>query len=485
MSILHLAQPRRYPQSHPLRVEATERSCDVYDAISTNSIASEDILLLGCILFCAFESMSCHLDSATSHLDSGLNLLLQHAANRGSRQCGIDFTVFLCQMLTYLDNERLFLGAFPGSSPHTEPRKPPKVPPIFTGMYEAQHLLIQVSNHSLAELALLRAGHGALGLSCALKCTVQWAEAFDRWLPAFIIYASEVDVANLLLLVMWRGVIIFMNTGKYEQGEMAGDTMLGEFENIMQSAEHFMDLTAECVHGPEPEKEAAISRIHHCSSTQEAFTSHEGGDMTQAFLATSCTRSALCQKGPQKVPRHPARTVAASSLSILLGRAASLVARENAKQKGQQECGAPKRIKAKFTLSPGVVYPLHVVVRHCREPQVRRRALRILDTCNRREGFCDSNETAQLTRRLMVIEKTEAMREIACDSKAGGLLEKDGEGDRSGVRIEHASQIPNHCRVRAYTKTRFCLGWKGTLEQAQASGNLGKWVNFDDPVNVG
>jgi hypothetical protein len=81
-------------------------------------------------------------------------------------------------------------------------------------------------------------------------------------------------------------------------------------------------------------------------------------------------------------------------------------------------------IKQTFTLAHGIVTPLHMVCTRCRDPSIRRRALYILQTCNRKEGIWDSAQSALVAERVMQIEET----------AAGGF-------------ITDASQIPTQARI--------------------------------------
>ena len=75
----------------------------------------------------------------------------------------------------------------------------------------------------------------------------------------------------------------------------------------------------------------------------------------------------------------------------------------------------------------------------------------------------------------MTIEETQALR----DARERKIALKDPE------KIEHASQIPNHCRIGTARATfvpdgrivqRYCLGWTGTLQKVKASGEYERWI---------
>lgn len=81
----------------------------------TRLAAGPELLLLACVLFCAFECMNYHLDSAMSHLSSGLNLVLHHVVAASAKTAPHDASLrsFLLLVLRLLDNDWLCVGALP------------------------------------------------------------------------------------------------------------------------------------------------------------------------------------------------------------------------------------------------------------------------------------------------------------------------------------------------------------------------------------
>lgn len=77
-----------------------------------------------------------------------------------------------------------------------------------------------------------------------------------------------------------------------------------------------------------------------------------------------------------------------------------------------------QRTKAAYTLETGIVEPLFWVAVRCREPQVRRRALRLLRQYPRREGICDGIVAAGTVDKLIEIEETGCPRARGDPEKA-------------------------------------------------------------------
>lgn len=82
-------------------------------------------------------------------------------------------------------------------------------------------------------------------------------------------------------------------------------------------------------------------------------------------------------------------------------------------------------IRPTFALSHGIVTPLFMTCTRCRDPSLRRRALRILQTCNRKEGIWDSARSARVAERVIQIE----------ENRAGGV-------------VESAADVPNWARIQ-------------------------------------
>ena len=59
-----------------------------------------------------------------------------------------------------------------------------------------------------------------------------------------------------------------------------------------------------------------------------------------------------------------------------------------------------------FSISSGVVPSMYMTAARCRDPAFRREALKILQTCDRREGLWDSNVAADIAGKIIDIEES-------------------------------------------------------------------------------
>lgn len=438
-----------------------------------------EVLLLACIMFCAFECMNYHLDSAMSHLSSGLQLVLQHAlaSTEGMVRHDTGLRSFLLPVLRMLDNDRLCLGAV---SSQLMELTAFEIPHTFASVHEAQQLLTSVMNLSHRQLAAVNEGKTPLNPSAALQKTEQWSETFDSWLPSYVHRASDEEIINLLPVLSWRISIGAILNAEYAKGEMAWDALMPALKLVLACAEHFLDLTAEVVTDSE-DWQHPLSYIKETSHerAQQTLTVEHGGQITEGLLAKLLvSRPALTPDDRSPLSIETSESITLSPTLVLLARARAIAERRHVTGRADLAARGNIQIRSTFTVSHGIVYPLFAVVCRCRDPLTRKRALRLLEACNRHEGLWDSKLAAQSVKRRMMVEETQALSEMR------GNVDADEAGE---LEVTDANQIPNHCRVRATGRRflpdgkvleRFCMGWKGTLREALESGEKERWIEL-------
>ncbi|PYH40693.1 Zn(II)2Cys6 transcription factor domain-containing protein [Aspergillus saccharolyticus JOP 1030-1] len=96
-----------------------------------------------------------------------------------------------------------------------------------------------------------------------------------------------------------------------------------------------------------------------------------------------------------------------------------------------------------FTLSLGFLTLLYICATRCRDSTIRRRALRLLETCRRREGVWDSDLAGRVARRLIEIEEHAAglapdaaysPADISLDARVRSSSPQFGEGREARLR---------------------------------------------------
>ena len=436
-----------------------------------------EVLLLLCLLFCAFECMNYHLDSAMSHLSSGMALMLRRAVTMEKKE---DFGLrsFVLPALRMLDTDRLCLGAAPEETLEDATFQ---IPNNLSGLQEAQELLTHVLNLDHRQLAAVSQGRIPIQYAVALRKTHAWMNAFDSWLTRNVHSASEEEIIGVLPTVMWRTVIDLILKADFTKGEMTWDAMLSEFECVVKCAEHFMDLTAEFVSADCWKHPVAYINEPAYMRCQQTMTVHQRAEITEGLLAGLLSGPAKTRPTRPSPPIEEAKEGSEGfipSISFLLRRARSMAQRRGTTWSSNRTAQRPAQVRPTFTVSHGIVYPLFAVMVRCRDPHLRRQALQILEQCNRHEGLWDAKLAAQSAKRLMMVEESGAKR-------VDGRNHRKAEAERE---ITSATQIPNHCRVRATGKAflpngivreRYCFGWKGSLEDALASGEKERWMEID------
>ncbi|KAK7888082.1 hypothetical protein LTR67_008959 [Exophiala xenobiotica] len=92
------------------------------------------------------------------------------------------------------------------------------------------------------------------------------------------------------------------------------------------------------------------------------------------------------------------------------------------------------RLCPTFSVSAGVILRLQMVALKCRDPLIRRRALRLIQISNRREGLLDSQIVGKFAERIISIEEEQALR----------ILRSDGHDIQ---QLTGAAQVPLQARV--------------------------------------
>lgn len=439
-------------------------------------------LILACLLFCAFECMSYHIDSAMSHLSSGLSLVLQRALSENSRAPRNTSMPFLLSQMRLLDNDRMCLGA---ASLLALEDPAFDIPKSFSSLHEAQELLGQILNLDLRQLAAVAEGMIPADFVLSLEKTNAWSNAFDTWLAQHCETLTDEDVANVLPVLMWRTMIALIINADFTKGEMAWDSMLPEFEHVVDCAERFMDLTAELVPTEESWKHPSAYVTEPANKrAQQTLTVHQGGKITEGLLA-KLLASVSATSPTERIGTTAGikRQSVENPNSMLIDRAQSISNRKDVTWSSSQSGRGAFRVKSTYTVSHGIVYPLFAIIVRCRHPSTRRRGLHILEDCNRHEGLWDSRLAAMSAKRFIMVEESEAANHLRNETISVG-----SSGTANVNKITGASQIPNHCRVRATGKVflpngrvleRFCLGWKRSLQEALHSGEKERWIELD------
>lgn len=342
---------------------------------STKLATVTDVALITCLLFAMFESLQGHYTSALTHINSGIKIINEHqisgkAAQRSSDAYSLSVHLFNC-----METQMLEIGDLRGqySCPEVSLCAPLHFPAIFSSVEEAA-----------TSLEIFRCAHMRLSNYCQelppsadnvqeninksrrelIEALENWSRAFESMLnsyPRTQDVTFHANTSEVLLLQIHKAVSKIGLRLTSTSVENALDTFGPEFRAITNDADRFIIQGTPNVQ-QEPREESPILTTSSCSQNPGLTSTHP------SLLAKSYS------KGDSIEPR--------------------LI----------------RAIKPTFSIGLGIVMPLFIVCVHCRDPQIRHRALYLLKICNRKEGLWDSKLTARVAETVISLEEQEALR---------------------------------------------------------------------------
>jgi hypothetical protein len=438
-------------------------------SMKSSSVAISDTPLVACILFCAFESMSFHLDSAISHAGSGVKMLKErHGCTNTESPCAIPDTL-INALYCRLDTQRLELGE---TSVIRQAR---------FGGYGARNVSkfrsiedLQISFDELAN-SILHTIYDVDRASTlyASACTSEkaWADnnlqslvfGFSQWCCAYDKFvlekAEKIHLAPLVLLQLWRILITINLQVDLGSGEMDFDRFESEFDQITDLSYAFVlaeqGLPTEAALQPNALDNVPSNPTYTVHRLATSMNNMRGG-----YLGIHPRCTPLVRRDESKshsilaTTQHLQRKVRSSHRSMAIS---------TKPRDAKTNQYIPKPI---YCFSPGIVSPLYVAISRCRDPQIRRRALVLMLNCKRREGLWDSELAARLGARVIEIEEHRA-KALNC------LTFETSAAFRDWNQITSSNQIPNDARVRMIKPTflpdrksieRYYFGWSSYHE---------------------
>ncbi|KIV84055.1 hypothetical protein PV11_06029 [Exophiala sideris] len=383
------------------------KAINLITKLDTSSPVAHDIALASCVLFAAIETVTGHPKSSVMHVLSGMKILKQ-GRHHGDGFIPRDqlaglFDRTVCQALEIGDLETLSQTPSPGGFP---------IPDTFNSTREAIRFLeafqyftlrlfqdaalVPDSTMSVEEkMALL-----APTLKKSQALTGEWMAACERFLAS---ETTKDHPAHLILRIMMEATYIQLNAPQ----ECDFDQFTGRFKQITDWAEMY---------------------LHRTTTKQPTAERAQTSDVDKQTSPPSST--------------SPGGTSSASTAPL---------DKEKTVHLDRKLLPKPEpAMSPTFTMSSGVVPHLYMVTARCRDPVVRRQGLRLLRASNRREGLWDSQLTARVAERVMLIEEHNARCIL-------GLGEDEP--------LTNCSQIPLRARITV-TGTQFGQNREGTVRYA-------------------
>ena len=377
-----------------------------------------DIALLCCMLFAAFESLRGYYKSALTHISSGMKLFtakqnFHEYDKERSHSWELIRPIFVCldtQAMEVCDDLLSSAGlAF-------EKLDPLVLPNAFMSIEEASNSFTIYRNHVLRFFqkyeSLLDPEIIAEEAQKVQTEQVSLARYFHHWCNVF----NEADFSEhhpqVLISQMYMTVVKMIATLVPSPDETKWDASNMFFERVVTLGEEFM-------------QQRGSSQRTTCAVLESTDWFANDANLHDAERDRSGSNCSPCDRSTDS-DFHSTST--ASNTSV-----------DSSTIWNFQLPGSEARNQPNFTLAHGIITPLYMVCTRCRDPSIRRRALHILQTCNRKEGIWDSTQSALVARRVIQIEET----------AAGGF-------------ITEASQIPSQARIQEL-ETSFGPGKPGKI----------------------
>ncbi|BAE55439.1 unnamed protein product [Aspergillus oryzae RIB40] len=111
-----------------------------------------------------------------------------------------------------------------------------------------------------------------------------------------------------------------------------------------------------------------------------------------------------------------------------------------------------------FSLDMGIICPLYDVATLCRDPSIRRQAVKVLRSASRQEGLLNSHLCAIVAERVIELEETAALQGGIDDQKCLASVathplgpEPSSQAEASSQHITRSSEVPHAARfIYAY-----------------------------------
>lgn len=364
-------------------MHAVKHSKKLITAHNGSNSDLERILIL-CIIFTCYENLAGNYIAAKMHLRNGLRILQQHSVTLRTQPAheAIEDVLhrFDFQAMTFSEN----------SSPYVYDSK--DIPDIdlqvgpYTNNAAARNDLVKLLRGTMWIAGVAEADQRAPQNPDWLYIRGKLREALTMWEMKFDEYCDSMDkesrsdpkthAGNILLKIYILATRTIAAAGAGVTSEMAWDEYIESFRTLVDLAETLPVLQPRSPNSrPSPPKhtpQPAGSRILVSNGRNCCFTSPFGGQKI----------SFRTERTEQVVPSALQNSLDADSDPT------------------------PVAFSPSFELSP--IVPLFITISRCRDPIIRRRALRLLLNYRRREGVWDSLGAGLVA--VEIIKREEGLR---------------------------------------------------------------------------
>lgn len=347
----------RRQYSAALRSVMELRSCKERNTI--------DVALAACILFASIESLRGHAKVALMHVFSGLRILEEdesQLSKEGSIPSSRHLLRIILQRLAGQVSEigHLTLG-FRTSSNLQKAKTDSLLSAICQTTALQRHL-----HHFFYEQASKLTGRWVPGgvyttIAAGLRYFKMLLDRIKLECRSFLFSANESiktsceDGAILRFNVMFTSLDIIFNIDK-TMSELAPDALSQRFREHMQWSEMY-DRTFSKTKGSRPDSDLSLNKT--------------GSPHKSTTGSTRKNQSNRTDEGLRNILPKP-----------------------------------PMSLVPPLSMNSGIVPSLYMTAARCRDPAIRRAALKLLKTCDRREGPWDSNVAADMASKIIGVEES-------------------------------------------------------------------------------
>jgi hypothetical protein len=325
-----------------------------------------DVALAACILFASIESLRGHTKTSLLHIYSGLRILEEEEPKGRSVVCGSIPRHLLRIVLQRLVGQvfeigdRYFFPDFKASSDLQGIETGSLVDAI--GQIEALqwhlHHLFHQQTLRLANMSKTGGLHATIALGFGrFKTRLEQIKVKYR---NFLLSTRGCSRENcedrtlLLFNVMVTNLEIIFNIDR-TMSELASDTLIRKFREHVDWCEMYI---------------RTFSKSRDATNSSETSTNTTGTPI-DGSVGSTMTQDGRIDEGLRSILPKP-----------------------------------PIPVVPSFSTNSGVVPSLYMTAARCRDPAIRREALKLLRTCDRREGLWDSNVAADIAGKIIDIEES-------------------------------------------------------------------------------
>ncbi len=378
----YLNNPSFSTRQHPkYPFQQYGKAINLITKLDISSRSAVDLALASCLMFAAIETLMGHPRSSMTHILSGMRILQQQ---QFAPMCGFVPRHLLERLFDHMACQAMQIGdiniILQTSAPATF-----VIPETFNSTQEAMNSLESFQYYTLHlfqdSVLMLDTAMPIQERTARLAAVSKMnADLSSKWIAAcedFLFRNERVNhPAHMILRLMIEATFIQLHSPR----ECDFDQFTGKFTNMIDLAERYLRVTATAKNGVRGDRSLTSER-----------------QSPSSYPSSSPMLTPMTPETPPDVG------------------AAEKIDYEGRKLLPKIHSPVSAFPRPRFTMSSGVVCHLYMVASRCRNPVIRRRALHLLQTCNRREGLWDSEITAIVAEKVMLLEEYNARHLLGLD----------------------------------------------------------------------